>query len=461
VEQARDRGLRVLIDLVLNHTSNEHPWFQAARADPESPYRDFYVWRDDDPGDTSDKSVFPGFQDGIWSYDEMAGAWYLHHFYDFQPDLNFANPAVRDEFRKIMGLWLQQGVDGFRIDAAPFLNTLVDFEPGQQFSRTHQYLEELRSFAAVRSGNAILLGEVDVSLSAIADYFGGGNELQSLFNFPLNRYLFLALQQGSADPIHFGLNELPTVPETGEWVNFLRHHDELNLSRLTKAQREQLFDAFAPDEKMRVYGRGIRRRLAPMLGNDQAWLRLAYSVLFSLPGAPLIFYGEEIGMGENLDLPERLSVRTPMPWTAYDNGGFSSAPPECYVRPLASDHDYGFQKVSVGKARGEPNSLLNWMASLMRVRKECGEIGAGTCSAVDTGTDAVLGLRHDVPDSTIVVFNNLSRERQTVTVDMDDVEIATATDLFTDRAYKPIESKTRRFRMDGLGYRWIRLRGIY
>jgi maltose alpha-D-glucosyltransferase/alpha-amylase len=175
----------------------------------------------------------------------------------------------------------------------------------------------------------------------------------------------------------------------------------------------------------------------------------------------LIFYGEEIGMGENLDLPERLSVRTPMPWTAYDNGGFSSAPPECYVRPLASDHDYGFQKVSVGKARGEPNSLLNWMASLMRVRKECGEIGAGTCSAVDTGTDAVLGLRHDIPDSTIVVFNNLSRERQTVTVDMDDVEIATATDLFTDRAYKPIESKTRRFRIDGLGYRWMRLRGIY
>ncbi len=459
--EARERGIHVILDLVPNHTSNEHPWFQAARTDPDSPYRDFYVWRDDDPGDTSDKSVFPGFQDGIWSYDEVAGAWYLHHFYDFQPDLNFANPAVRDEFRKIMGLWLQQGVDGFRIDAAPFLNTLVDFEPGQQFSRTHQYLEELRSFAAVRSGNAILLGEVDVSLSAIADYFGGGNELQSLFNFPLNRYLFLALQQGSADPIHFGLNELPTVPETGEWVNFLRHHDELNLSRLTKAQREQLFDAFAPDEKMRVYGRGIRRRLAPMLGNDQAWLRLAYSVLFSLPGAPLIFYGEEIGMGENLDLPERLSVRTPMPWTAYDNGGFSSAPPECYVRPLASDHDYGFQKVSVGKARGEPNSLLNWMASLMRVRKECGEIGAGTCSAIDTGTDAVLGLRHDIPDSTIVVFNNLSRERQTVTVDMDDVEIATATDLFTDRAYKPIESKTRRFRIDGLGYRWMRLRGIY
>ena len=459
--EARERGIHVILDLVPNHTSNEHPWFQAARADPDSPYRDYYVWRQDDPGDTSDKVVFPGIQKDIWTYDKVAEAWYLHHFYDFQPDLNFTNPAVREEFRKIMGLWMQQGVDGFRIDAAPFLNTLAEAESGQRFDRAHQYLEELRSFAAVRSGNTILLGEVDVSLSTIADYFGGGNELHSLFNFPLNRYLFLALQQESADPIHFGMNELPTIPETGEWVNFLRHHDELNLARLTKHQREQLFEVFAPDERMRAYGRGIRRRLAPMLDNDQAWLRLAYSVLFSLPGAPLIFYGEEIGMGENLDLPERLSVRTPMPWTTYDNGGFSTAPPERYVRPLTSDDHYGFHEVSVGKARGQPDSLLNWMASLMRVRKECGEIGAGTCSPVDTGTDAVLGLRHDIPDSTIVVFNNLSRERKTVTVDMNDLEIATATDLFTDRTYKPIEPTTRRFRIEGRGYRWMRLRGIY
>jgi maltose alpha-D-glucosyltransferase/alpha-amylase len=212
---------------------------------------------------------------------------------------------------------------------------------------------------------------------------------------------------------------------------------------------------------MRVYGRGIRRRLAPMLGNDQKWMRLAYSVLFSLPGAPLIFYGEELGMGENLDLPERLSVRTPMPWTAYDNGGFSTAPPNCYVRPLTCDDDYGFKQVSVGKARAQPDSLLNWMASLMRVRKECGEIGAGTCKAIDTGSDAVLGLRHDMPDSTIVVFNNLSRKAKMVSVDMSDLEIDSSTDLFTDRAYKPIEPTTRRFRIDALGYRWMRLRGIY
>jgi maltose alpha-D-glucosyltransferase/alpha-amylase len=459
--EARERGIHVILDLVPNHTSDEHPWFQAARADPDSPYRDYYVWRQDDPGDTSDKVAFPGVQQGIWTYDKLAKAWYLHHFYDFQPDLNFTNPAVREEFRKILGLWLQQGVDGFRIDAAPFLDSLAGVEPSEKFNHAHQFLEELRRFAAVRSGNAILLGEVDVSMSTIADYFGGGNELQSLFNFPLNRYLFLALQQESADPIHFGLNELPTVPDTGEWVNFLRHHDELNLARLTNQQREQVFAAFAPDEQMRCYGRGIRRRLAPMLGNDQPWLRLAYSALFSLPGAPLVFYGEEIGMGENLALPERLSVRTPMPWTAYDDGGFSSAPPECYVRPMTDDSDYGFKQVSVGTARAQPDSLLNWMASLMRVRKECPEIGAGTCSVIDTGADAVLGLRHDTPDSTIVVFNNLSREPKTVNVVMSDLEITAATDLFSDRAYKSIGLETRRFRISGLGYRWMRLRGIY
>jgi len=258
------------------------------------------------------------------------------------------------------------------------------------------------------------------------------NELQSLFNFPLNRYLFLALQQQRADPIHFGLNELPTIPETGEWVNFLRHHDELNLARLTRAQRERLFAAFAPEPDMRIYRRAVRRRLAPMLGGDQTWLSLTFSVLFSLPGVPLVFNGEETGKAENLALPERLSVRTPMQWTLNDNGGFSSAPPECFVRPMTVDGDYGFAMVSVGAERSRLDSLLNWMAALMRARRECGEIGDGTCSAIDTGDDAVIGLRHDVPGSTIVVFNNLSHQRRTVTVDVTDEEIATPTDLFAD-----------------------------
>jgi maltose alpha-D-glucosyltransferase/alpha-amylase len=237
--EAGERGMHVIMDLMPNHTSIQHPWFQAARSSPNSPYRDYYVWRQDDPGDTSDQVVFPGEQKGIWTFDEEAKAWYLHRFYPFQPDLNFANPAVRDEFRRIIGLWLQQGVKGFRIDAAPFLK---DVDGASETA--HTYLRELRDFAMVRQGNAVLLGEVDVGLSTLADYFGSGNELQALFNFPLNRYLFLGLAQRSADPIRFGLEQLPTIPGAGQWVNFLRHHDELNLSRVTRVEREAVFEAF-------------------------------------------------------------------------------------------------------------------------------------------------------------------------------------------------------------------------
>ena len=463
VIEAQERGIHVIIDLVPNHTSDTHPWFQSAREDPESAYRDYYVWRDDDPGDTSDQVVFPGEQEGIWTYDEQAKAWYLHHFYEFQPDLNFANPAVRDEFRKIMGLWLQLGVAGFRIDAAPFLIDLTGVNGAENLAPAHEYLQELKDFTAVRSGNAILLGEVDEGLSTIADYFGGGNQLQALFNFPLNRYVFLGLAQMSADPIMFGIQQLPTIPDSGQWVNFLRHHDELNLSRLTRDQREQVFTAFGPNPDMQIYDRGLRRRLATMLDGDQARIRLAYSVLFALPGAPMLFYGEEIGMSEQPALPGRLSVRAPMQWTPYDNGGFSTVPPERYVRPILADSDYGFERVSVAARRNDPDSLLNWLAELIRTRRECPEIGAGRCRVVDTGTDAILALRFDDPDheSAVVVLNNLSPDHQSLRLDLTEREIATATGLFPDRRYEPLDAKTSSMRINGFGYRWLRLGGIY
>ena len=463
IVEARERGMHVLVDLVPNHTSDQHPWFQQARRDPTSTYRDYYVWRQDDPGDTSDRVVFPGEQKGIWTYDEEAKAYYLHHFYAFQPDLNFANPAVREEFRKIMGLWLQLGVDGFRIDAAPFLITVLGHEDARDtgMRQAHEFLRELKDFVEVRQGNAVLLGEVDEGLSVLADYFGGGNELQALFNFPLNRYLFLGLAQESADPIKFGLQQLPTIPGLGQWVNFLRHHDELNLSRLTKEQREQIFAAFGPDPELQIYGRGLRRRLAPMLGGDQARIRLAYSLLFSLPGAPMLFFGEEIGMGENLALPGRLSVRAPMQWTPYGGGGFSAAPPERLVRPILQGGDYGYERVNVADLRADSGSLLNWLAALTRTRRECGEIGIGAWQVLDPGDEAVLGLRYDVEDCAILVYNNLSRERRTVNLDLTDEALTTATDLFADRCYDPLTAGTRRFRLDGFGYRWLRIDGVY
>lgn len=461
VLEARERGMHVIIDLVPNHTSIEHPWFQEARRDPDSPYRDYYIWRTDEPEDTSDQVVFPGEQSGIWTYDEEAKAYYLHHFYEFQPDLNFANPAVRDEFRKIIGLWIQLGVSGFRVDAAPFLINLTGVDGVMDMDPAHEFLEELRSFAAVRKGNSILLGEVDEGLSTIADYFGGGNQLQALFNFPVNRYVFLGLAQQSADPIKFGLNQLPTIPGRGQWINFLRHHDELNLSRLTKDQREQVFKAFAPTADLQIYGRGLRRRLAPMLNGDMRRIRVAYSLLFSLPGAPMLFYGEEIGMGENLDLKGRLSVRGPMQWTPHGNGGFSTADPASLVRPMLSGGEYGFEKVNVGTLRSDPDSLLNWMSGLIRTRRECSEIGTGTWEVIDAGNDAVLGLRYENSDSSIVVLNNLSPDRHMITLDLGEDEITVATDLLGDRVYAPISPESKRMRLDGYGYRWLRIGGVY
>lgn len=454
---AEERGIHVIVDLVPNHTSDQHPWFQAARQDPESPYRDYYVWRQDDPGDTSSEVVFPGEQEGIWTYDEAAQAWYLHQFYAFQPDLNFSNPAVRDQFRRTMGLWLRLGAAGFRIDAAPFLGSTALTASGDNMESVHEALRDIEGFATYRRGNAVLLGEVDVSLSQIADYFGGGNELDALFNFTLNRYLFLGLAQQSADPIAFGLQQLPTIPSQGQWVNFLRHHDELNLSRLTADQRQQVFAALGPQPEMQIYGRGLRRRLAPMLGGDQRRIRLAYSLLFSLPGAPMIYYGEEIGMGEHLALHGRLSVRTPMQWTSRENGGFSSAEPEQFVRPILSGGDYGYEQVNVDASRSDRDSLLNWMAGLIRVRRECSEIGLGKSSILNTGANAVLGLRYDDGDSTIVTLNNLSPQRQTVTLDLTEREIGTAIEIFNDRPYGAINPARPRLRVDGYGYRWLRL----
>lgn len=461
VFEARERGLHVIVDLVPNHTSIDHPWFQAARSDPDSPYRDYYVWRTDDPGDTSDKVIFPGEQEGIWTWDEEAGAYYLHHFYATQPDLNFSNPAVRDEFRRIIALWLRLGVCGFRIDAAPFLISLEGIDGKGAMDLAHGFLAEISDFATSRNGSAILLGEVDEGLSTIADFFGGGNQLQALFNFPLNRLVFLGLAQESADAITYGLGQLPTIPEQGQWVNFLRHHDELNLSRLTKDQREQVFAAFGPEPEMQVYGRGLRRRLAPMLGGDPKWIRLAYSVLFSLPGAPMVFYGEEIGMGEQMELPGRLSVRSPMQWMSHDHGGFSTAPTDKLVRPVVSTGAYRYEEVSVGRMRADRDSLLNWMAGLMRTRRESPEIGTGTWSTVQTGHDSVFAIRHDLADSSIVILNNLSRKRCTVALDFSGAEISSITDLYCDRDYEAIDPEKPRVRMEGFGYRWMRIGGIY
>lgn len=335
MHQAREHGIRVIIDLVVNHTSDQHPWFQSARADKNSKYRDYYVWSNNPPKDTKDKIVFPGVQEGIWEYDEQAGAYYLHRFYKEQPDLNTANPEVREEIRKILGFWLELGVSGFRIDAAPFLIEPLGIEDAK-LEELRSLLPEMREFVSQRRGDAVLLAEANVPPDQIPVYFGDGDKMHMLFNFLLNQYMFLALARKQAAPLIEGLKLLPDSPHIGQWVNFVRHHDELTLDRLTKDKQEEIFAAFAPDENMQIYGHGIRRRLPPMLGGDRRRLELVYSLLFSLPGTPLLRYGEEIGMGDDLSLEGRTSVRTPMQWSSEPNGGFSTAQQDALPQPVIS-----------------------------------------------------------------------------------------------------------------------------
>jgi len=454
VVEARDRGIKVIMELVPNHTSIDHPWFRAASTDTTSPYHHYYVWRDDDPGDTSDQVVFPGYQTGIWTYVPEIKKWYLHFFYDFQADLNFANPAVREEFRRIMGLWLQLGVSGFRIDAAPFLIDVTGLEQSNRMEGRHDWLRELNDFAVSRIGNAILVGEVNVALSKLADYFGGGNELEALFNFPLSRDLFLGLALERSDPVAFGLSQLPTIPDSGAWVNFLRKHDELNLSQLPAVEQEMIYRAFGPKPEMKLYDRGIRRRLAPMLGNVDR-IRAAYSLLFSLPGSPVIFYGDEIGMGDNLSLDQRLSVRTPMQWTGGRSAGFSTAKEADLVRPLANDPAFEHGTVNVAAQHSNSNSLLNWLAHLIRTRKECPEVGVRPGTVLKTGNEAVFGITYPTASGKLVLLTNLSGKKQQVTIRKQDFDFTQLALLLcpTDDL-RPTASG--RLTLPGYGYFWAR-----
>src|SRR4051794_11429841 len=399
---AHDRGLRVIVDLVVNHTSDEHPWFQAARSSPESQYRDYYVWRKDKPDEPPGSVAFPGEETSIWQHDRRAGAYYLHQFYRYQPDLNIANARVRDEIAKIMGFWLHQGVSGFRVDAVPALVQVTNRSEAPDFD-PQAYLRELRSFMARRVADAMWLGEANVEPDQERRFLGGGegDALNMLFNFTVMQATYLSLARGSAEPLEEQLRRLPKIPTDTQWANFLRNHDELTLDKLTVSQREEVFAAFGAEADMQLYGHGLRRRLAPMLEGDQRRLRMLFSLLFSLPGTPVLFYGDEIGMGENLSLPDRLAVRTPMQWTADAGGGFSNAPASRLVRPPAEGR-FGPDVVNVADQRRDPDSLLAFVSRLIRRRRETPELGWGTWQLVESRAQSLLAHRCEWEGSTVI-----------------------------------------------------------
>jgi maltose alpha-D-glucosyltransferase / alpha-amylase len=459
--QARERGIRILIDLVVNHTSDEHSWFRAACSSADSPYRDWYVWSADEPPDRRQGMVFPGEQTETWTFDERAGAWYFHRFYEFQPDLNWSNPAVRTEIGKVMSFWLELGVSGFRIDAAPFVleQTAPGLDPGPiDFS----ILDDWRQDTQWQVGDCILLCEANVAAGDVVQYTGSrgdgpSDRAQMIFDFLLNPKMWLALARADAEPIIEALTNAIFLPTGGQWATFLRNHDELDLSRLTDEQRNDVITAFAPKAEMRLYGRGIRRRLAPMLRGDRRHIELAYALQFSLPGTPVMRYGEEIGMGENLALEGREAIRTPMQWDGSHNGGFSSADPSMLARPVLTRGRYGATKTNVADQQRDPNSLLRWFENLVHTLREAPEIGTGRWSVVDVPLPrAVLAHRFDAPSGAMLLLHNLGD--QPVVIDIGPLDgVDRPYDLLVDGPYGAPTKRLTGLELHGWGYRWIRL----
>jgi len=457
----RQRGIRVLIDLVVNHTSNEHPWFRHACGDPKSKYREWYVWSQKRPKDAGFGVVFPGVQKTTWSWEKNARSYYFHRFYDFQPDLNTAHPEVQAEILKIMGFWLQLGVDGFRMDAVPF----VIAKKGSKQSRPAEQYDMLRTFSEFltwRKSGTIILGEANIVPKNDLEYFGEyGERLQMMFNFDVNQHLFYAMASGDTRPLIKAMQDTKPRPATAQWGQFLRNHDELDLGRLTRTQRETVFAAFGPEKSMQLYQRGIRRRLAPMLQGDRRRLELAYSLMMTLPGTPVLRYGDEIGMGDNLRLPERNCARTPMQWSTEPNAGFTSHSRP--VLPVISDGPYGFRQLNVAAQRRDPDSFLNWMERLIRMRKETPEIGWGDFSFLPVRTPGVLVMEYTWRNNSVLCIHNLAAEPR-------EVRFSLTTKIESDRALlinllagehsKADESGRHCIEIEPYGYRWYRVGGL-
>jgi len=456
----KQRGLRVLIDLVVNHTSDQHAWFQEARRDPDSKYRDWYVWSKKKPKNAASGVVFPGVQKTTWTRDDVAKAYYFHRFYDFQPDLNTANPEVQAEILKIMGFWLQLGVSGFRMDAVPF----VIASKGATVTKPKEDYEMLRTFSQFlgwRQGNAIILGEANVLPSTDMHYFGSaGERIQMMFNFEVNQHLFLALATSDGRKLKKAMMETKRRPATAQWGQFLRNHDELDLGRLEDKERQAVFAAFGPEKEMQLYDRGIRRRLAPMLEGDRRRLELAYSLMMTLPGTPVVRYGDEIGMGDNLKLPERNCARTPMQWSTEPNAGFTKS--DKPVMPVISAGPYGFEHVNVAAQRRDPNSLMNWMERIIRMRKETPEIGWGDFSFISAQATDILIMRYEWRDNSVICVHNLSPvpREASFSVGTSQEQACSLINLLSDDHSQPIDGNKHQILLEPCGYRWYRVGGL-
>src|SRR5262252_1566998 len=457
---AAQRGIRVIIDLVVNHTSNEHPWCQDARRDPDSKYRDWYIWSTKRPAGSDKGMVFPGVQKSTWTRDPVAKQWFFHRFYDFQPDLNTSNPAVQAEILKIMGFWIQLGVSGFRMDAVPFVIGTKGADVSKPLEQ-YDMLRAFREFLQWRVGDSIILAEANVLPNTDMQYFGDdGDRMHMMFNFQVNQNLFFALASSDTRPLIKALQRTESRPATGQWGIFLRNHDELDLGRLTEAQRQRVFEAFGPNKQDQLYDRGIRRRLAPMLGGDRRRLELAYSLMFTLPGTPVVRYGDELGMGDDLSLAERTCCRTPMQWSTEPHAGFTKS--EKPIVPVINDGPYGFEHVNAAEQRRDSNSFLNWTERIIRMRKEVPEIGWGDFEIVKTGDAAVLGVRYDWRNNSVLFLHNLAQEPREIEfrTGIKGKDGAYLINLLTADHSQVGKNGKHRVYLEGFGYHWYRVGGL-
>jgi maltose alpha-D-glucosyltransferase/alpha-amylase len=457
---AKQRGLRVIIDLVVNHTSDQHPWFQQARRDRDSMYRDWYIWSDRKPASANTGMVFPGVQKSTWTFDREARAWYFHRFYDFQPDLNTSNPRVQAEILKIMGFWIQLGVSGFRMDAVPFV---ISTKGPRVTKPVEQYdmLRAFREFLQWRKGDAIILAEANVLPDTDMEYFGkDGDRMHMMFNFQVNQHLFYALAAADRRPLARALRATKPRPATAQWGLFLRNHDELDLGRLTEEQRQRVFECFGPDPNMQLYDRGIRRRLAPMLNGDRRRIELAYSLTFTLPGTPVIRYGDEIGQGDDLDLPERNCARTPMQWSTEPHGGFTKS--DTPILPVISGGPYGYEHVNAAEQRRDANSLLNWTERIIRMRKEVPEIGWGDFEVLPIRDPAILAIRYDWRNNSVLFVHNLSDTPREVAFSANVPGDAgrLLVNLLTEDHSRAGDDGRHHLLLEAYGYRWYRVGGL-
>ncbi|GAA2082209.1 maltose alpha-D-glucosyltransferase [Aeromicrobium halocynthiae] len=458
--QAHRRDIRVIIDVVMNHTSDAHPWFRASREDPDGPYGDFYVWSDTDRRYEDARIIFVDTESSNWTWDPVRQQYFWHRFYSHQPDLNYDHPPVHDAMLRVLDFWLDLGVDGFRLDAVPYLYEREGTD-GENLPETHAFLKKVRAHVDARYPGRILLAEANQWPSDVVDYFGdpadGGDECHMAFHFPVMPRLFMAVRRESRYPISEIMAQTPAIPAGCQWGIFLRNHDELTLEMVTDVDRDYMWSEYADDPRMKA-NIGIRRRLAPLLDNDLDQMELFTALLLSLPGSPVLYYGDEIGMGDNIWLGDRDGVRTPMQWSPDRNAGFSSATPGRLVLPVNQDPVFGHQSVNVEAQTADRSSLLHWTRRMLQIRRQHPAFGLGDFRDLGGSNPSVLSFVRTHDDDTMLCVNNLSRFPQPVELDLSAWEGVAPIEMFGGVEFPRIGQLPYLLTLAGHGFYWFRLR---